>query len=35
MDEEMIVQTFIARSDDMAELRAARAEDRPPEYKGS
>lgn len=35
MDEEMIAQTFIARSDDMAELRAARAEDRPPEYKGS
>jgi enoyl-CoA hydratase/carnithine racemase len=35
MDEEMIAQTFIARSDDLAELRAARAEDRPPEYKGS
>ena len=35
MDEEMIAQTFIARSDDMAELRAARDEDRPPEYKGS
>jgi enoyl-CoA hydratase/carnithine racemase len=35
MDEEMIAQTFIARSDDMAELRAARAEDRPPVYKGS
>jgi hypothetical protein len=35
MDEEMIAQTFIARSDDMTEMRAARAEDRPPEYKGS
>jgi len=35
MDEEMIAQTFIARSDDMAELRAARAEDRAPDYKGS
>jgi hypothetical protein len=31
----MIAQTFIARSDDMTEMRAARAEDRPPEYKGS
>lgn len=35
MDEEMIAQTFISRSDDMAELRAARAEDRPPHYTGS
>ena len=35
MDEEMIAQTFIARSDDMAEMRAARAEDRTPVYKGS
>jgi enoyl-CoA hydratase len=35
MDEEMIAQTFIARSDDMAEMRAAQAEDRPPVYKGS
>ncbi len=35
MDEEMIGQTFISRSDDMAELRAARAEDRPPHYTGS
>jgi enoyl-CoA hydratase/carnithine racemase len=35
MDEEMIAQTFIARSDDLAEMRAARSEDRPPEYKGS
>ncbi|MGZ4797886.1 MAG: enoyl-CoA hydratase/isomerase family protein [Acidimicrobiia bacterium] len=35
MAEEMIAQTFISRSDDMAELRAARAEDRPPHYTGS
>jgi enoyl-CoA hydratase/carnithine racemase len=35
MAEELIAQTFISRSDDMAELRAARAEDRPPVYTGS
>jgi len=35
MAEEMIGQTYISRSDDMAELRAARAEDRPPHYTGS
>ena len=35
MDEEMIAQTFIARSDDMAEMRAARAEGRAPVYRGS
>jgi enoyl-CoA hydratase/carnithine racemase len=35
MDEEMIAQTFIARSDDMSEMRAARVEDRPPVYRGS
>lgn len=35
MDEEMIAQTFIARSDDMAEMRAARAEARAPDYRGS
>ncbi len=35
MAEEMIAQTFISRSDDMAELRAARAEDRTPHYTGS
>jgi enoyl-CoA hydratase/carnithine racemase len=35
MSDEMIYQTFISRSDDMAELRAARAEDRPPRYTGS
>jgi enoyl-CoA hydratase/carnithine racemase len=35
MDEEMIAQTFIARSDDMAEMRAARIEGRPPVFRGS
>ncbi len=35
MAEELIAQTFIAKSDDMAELRAARAEDRAPHYTGS
>jgi enoyl-CoA hydratase/carnithine racemase len=35
MAEELIAQTFIARSDDMAEFRAARAEDRSPHYTGS
>ena len=35
MNDEMIYQTFINRSDDMAEMRAARAEERPPHYTGS
>jgi len=35
MAEEMIYQTFIAKSDDMAEMRAARADDRAPRYTGS
>jgi enoyl-CoA hydratase/carnithine racemase len=35
MADEMIYQTFINKSDDMAEMRAARAEDRPPHYTGS
>ena len=35
MADEMIYQTFISRSDDMTELRAARAEDRDPRYTGS
>ena len=35
MAEELIAQTFISRSDDMAELRAARAEERAPRYTGS
>jgi enoyl-CoA hydratase/carnithine racemase len=35
MAEELIGQTFISRSDDLAELRAARAEGREPRYTGS
>jgi enoyl-CoA hydratase/carnithine racemase len=35
MADEMIYQTFINRSDDFAELRAARAEGREPRYSGS
>jgi enoyl-CoA hydratase len=35
MNDEVIYQTFISRSDDMAELRAARAEERDPHYTGS
>jgi enoyl-CoA hydratase len=35
MNDEMIYQTFINRSDDFAELRAARAEERSPKYTGS
>lgn len=35
MAEELIGQTFISRSDDLAERRAAAAEDRPPRYTGS
>jgi enoyl-CoA hydratase/carnithine racemase len=35
MADEMIYQTFVNRSDDFAELKAARAEDRPPRYTGS
>jgi enoyl-CoA hydratase len=35
MEDELIYQTFISRSDDMAELRASRAEDRAPHYTGS
>jgi enoyl-CoA hydratase len=35
MADEMIYQTFINRSDDFAEMRAARAEDRAPRYTGS
>jgi hypothetical protein len=35
MADELIYQTFINKSDDMAELRAARAEDRRPTYTGS
>jgi len=35
MDDEMIYQTFLNRSDDFAEFRAARAEGRTPRYTGS
>jgi enoyl-CoA hydratase/carnithine racemase len=35
MADEMIYQTFINRSDDFAEFRASRAEDREPRYTGS
>jgi enoyl-CoA hydratase/carnithine racemase len=35
MTDEMIYQTFISRSDDMAEMRAARAEERDANYTGS
>ena len=35
MDDEMIYQTFVNRSDDAAELRAARAEERDPRFTGS
>ena len=35
MNDEMIYQTFINRSDDFAEFRAARAEERGPKYTGS
>jgi enoyl-CoA hydratase/carnithine racemase len=35
MAEELVAQTFINRSDDMAELRAARAEEREPRFTGS
>ena len=35
MADELIFQTFISKSDDMAELRAARAEGRPPNFTGN
>ncbi len=35
MDDEMIYQTFLNRSDDFAEFRAARTENRSPDYTGS
>jgi enoyl-CoA hydratase len=35
MAEELIAQTFINKSDDYAEMRAARSEDRAPRYSGS
>jgi enoyl-CoA hydratase/carnithine racemase len=35
MAEELIAQTYISKSDDMAEFRAARAEEREPRFTGS
>jgi enoyl-CoA hydratase/carnithine racemase len=35
MGDELIYQTFINKSDDYAEMRAARTENRTPEYRGS
>jgi enoyl-CoA hydratase/carnithine racemase len=35
MDDELIYQTFLNRSDDFAEFKAARAEEREPRYTGS
>jgi hypothetical protein len=35
MNDEEIYQTFVHHSDDFAEMRAARAEDREPRYTGS
>jgi hypothetical protein len=35
MDDELIYQTFLNRSDDFAELKASQAESRPPIYRGS
>lgn len=35
MEDELVLQTFVNRSDDFAEFRAARAEDRPAHYRGS
>jgi enoyl-CoA hydratase/carnithine racemase len=35
MGDELIYQTFVSRSDDLTEMRAARAEGRPPRYTGS
>ena len=35
MADEMVYQTFLNRSDDFAEFRAARAEGREPRYTGS
>jgi enoyl-CoA hydratase/carnithine racemase len=35
MEDELVYQTFVNKSDDFAEFRAARAEDRAPVYKGT
>jgi hypothetical protein len=35
MEDELIYQTFINKSEDYAEMRAAHADGRPPVYRGS
>jgi hypothetical protein len=35
MADELVYQTFINKSDDFAEMRAARTDERPPRYTGS
>jgi enoyl-CoA hydratase/carnithine racemase len=35
MNDEVIYQTFVHKSDDFSEMRAARAEDRGPRYTGN
>jgi enoyl-CoA hydratase len=35
MEDELIYQTFINKSEDFAEMRAAKADERPPKYRGS
>jgi len=35
MEDELIYQTFINKSEDFAEMRAAKADERPPNYRGS
>lgn len=35
MEDELIYQTFLNKSEDFAEFKAARAEQRPPKYRGS
>jgi len=35
MEDELVYQTFINKSDDFAEFRSARAEGRPAHYTGS
>jgi enoyl-CoA hydratase/carnithine racemase len=35
MEDELIYQTFINKSEDFAEMRAAKADERPPAYRGS
>ncbi len=35
LEDELVFQTFVKKSDDFAEFKAARAEGRPPKYTGS